>query len=56
MTETVLHLTKSQFGELERPILESSPLRASGFRYASGIEAIRLCNPRGELVVLPWYG
>jgi Domain of unknown function (DUF4432) len=56
MTETVLHLTKSQFGELERPILESSPLRASGFRYASGIEAIRLGNPRGELVILPWCG
>ncbi len=56
MTETVVHLTRGQLGELERPILESGALRASGFRYASGIEAVRLSNPRGEVVVLPWYG
>jgi hypothetical protein len=56
MTETVVHLAKGQLGELERPIVESLPLRASGFRYASGIEAVRLSNPRGEVVVLPWYG
>jgi Domain of unknown function (DUF4432) len=56
MTETVVHLSKSQFTEAERPLLEAGPLRASGFRYPSGIEALRLENARGHLVVLPWYG
>jgi len=56
MSETVVHLGKVQFGELERPILESGRLRVSGFRYASGIEAVRLSNARGEIVALPWYG
>ncbi|HET6436427.1 MAG TPA: aldose 1-epimerase family protein [Anaeromyxobacter sp.] len=56
MTETVVHLAKGQFGELERPVVESSPLRASAFRYSSGFEAVRLSNARGELVVLPYCG
>jgi hypothetical protein len=56
MTETVVHLAKGQLGELERSIVESQPLRASGFRYASGIEAVRLSCSRGEVIVLPWYG
>ncbi len=53
MTEAVVYLARGQLGELERPIVESRPLRASGFRYASGIEAVRLSNPRGEVVVMP---
>jgi len=56
MTETVVHLSKVQFGEVERPLLEAGALRASTFRYASGIEGLRLANPRGGVVVLPWYG
>ena len=56
MSETVVHLARGRMGELERPMVESAPLRATGFRYASGIEAVRLSNPRGEVVVLPWYG
>jgi hypothetical protein len=56
MAETTVHLSKAQLGEAERPLLEAGPLRASGFRYASGIEALRLSNRRGYLLMLPWYG
>jgi hypothetical protein len=56
MTETTVHLSKAQFGDLERPLLEAGSLRASGFRFASGIEALRLSNRRGHVLALPWYG
>ena len=40
----------------ERTVLEAGTLVASLFRYPSGIEALRLRNARGSLVLLPWYG
>ena len=43
-------------GDVERPVVQAGSLRASLFRYPSGIEALRLRNGRGELVVLPWFG
>ena len=42
--------------EAERPVFEAAGLSAALFRYPSGIEALRLCNGRGELVLLPWFG
>lgn len=42
--------------EAERPVLEAARLSAGLFRYPSGIEALRLRNGRGEVVVLPWFG
>lgn len=60
MPETTVHLTTAMFGEAERPLVESgsgpAALRASTFRYRSGIEGLRLTSGRGELVVLPFYG
>lgn len=56
MTETIVHLMKAQFGELERPILSAGTLSASGFCYPSGIEGLRLRNRRGEVLVLPFFG
>ncbi|MCQ8241845.1 DUF4432 family protein [Rhizosaccharibacter radicis] len=41
---------------LDRPVIESGELSAALFRYDSGVEAIRLRNGRGEIVVLPWMG
>lgn len=41
---------------VERPVLSAGGLTATLFRYASGVEALRLGNRRGELVVLPWLG
>ena len=27
-----------------------------GFKYESGIEAIKICNKKGFIIVLPFYG
>ena len=40
----------------EETVLQAGALTASLFRYPSGIEALRVCNARGSLIVLPWYG
>ncbi len=53
---TLFHLRPEAFGELERPCVEHGELTASLFRYPTGIEAIRLSNARGDLVVLPYLG
>ncbi|SOD98261.1 aldose 1-epimerase family protein [Caenispirillum bisanense] len=53
---TTIHFRKSFFGETERPVAEIDGLSASLFRYDSGIEAVRLTNRRGHLVVLPYFG
>jgi hypothetical protein len=55
-SETLVHLHPSQFGEKERPIVESGELAAQGFRYDSGVAALRLRNSRGEAILLPYQG
>jgi hypothetical protein len=55
-TPSVIHLRKSFFGEAERVVAEAHGMTASLFRYDSGIEALRLSNDRGHLVVLPFFG
>ena len=40
----------------DRRVLRAGALSAALFRTPYGIEAIRLRNARGELVVLPWFG
>ena len=40
----------------ERTVVEGGTLVASLFRYPSGIDALRLRNARGSLIVLPWFG
>jgi hypothetical protein len=54
--EARVHLHPLQFGEKERPIVESGELTAAGFRYDSGVAALRLRNSRGEAVLLPYQG
>jgi hypothetical protein len=49
-------LVPSQFGERERTLAEAGSLRASGFRFDSGVAALRLAAPAGELVMLPFQG
>lgn len=49
-------LQKTFFTDRERPIAAAHGITASLFRYDSGIEALRLTNRRGHLVVLPYYG
>jgi hypothetical protein len=56
MTETLLHLTPAFFPDHEGILLQHGALTASAFRYASGVAALRLQNPLGELVMLPFHG
>ena len=49
-------LRREYFGEKEREVARWGELAASLFRYDSGVEAIRLVNPRGQAIVLPYLG
>ncbi|MEN3929869.1 aldose 1-epimerase family protein [Microvirga sp. W0021] len=49
-------LLKSFFCEKERRVASFAGMTADVFRYDTGIEAIRISNNRGHLVVLPYYG
>jgi hypothetical protein len=54
--ETVIALRPEFFGPKERSFIEHGELSASLFRYDSGVEAVRLRNARGQIVVLPFQG
>lgn len=51
-----IDLHRSSFDDRERPFCEMGEFRNSTFRYASGIEALRVKNARGEIIVLPFKG
>ncbi|MGD0722193.1 MAG: aldose 1-epimerase family protein [Roseiarcus sp.] len=51
-----IDLRRGFFGEKERKILGFRGLGASLFRYDTGVEAIRLSNDRGHIVILPYMG
>jgi hypothetical protein len=56
MADARITLRKSFFEEKEREFLAVDGLTVSLFRYETGIEAVRLANRRGHLVVLPYLG
>lgn len=51
-----IELHKSNFGEIERQLCEMDEFSISTFKYKSGIEALRVANSRGEIIVLPFKG
>ncbi len=51
-----VHLEKCLFGEKEKPICELGKLRASSFLFSTGVQALRIENPGGSIVVLPYQG
>ncbi|POP47474.1 DUF4432 domain-containing protein [Superficieibacter electus] len=53
---TRLMLWRELFSEQPRPLLENADFTVTAFRYASGIEGLRVANARGHLVILPWLG
>jgi hypothetical protein len=55
-SETIVHLRETFFGEKEIPLAERGELRATAFRYPTGVAAIRLENSRARLVLLPFQG
>ena len=51
-----IELHRSSFESRERRLLEAGEFNVSAFRYDSGIEALRVCNARGEIILLPFKG
>lgn len=51
-----LYLQKTHFTEHEQALCEFGGLKASGFAYPSGVQALRLENPAGHIIVLPYQG
>lgn len=56
MSNTRFHLNSAQFRSKEMPLVEGGALTASAFRYDTGVEALRLKNEVGELILLPFQG
>jgi len=53
---TKLPLWRALFTEQPRALLENNDFKVTAFRYASGVEGLRVQNSRGHLVILPWLG
>jgi len=54
--EVCVALQRPAFGEREKEAVAAKGLTASLFRYSTGVDAIRLSNARGAVVVLPYMG
>ena len=54
--KTRLPLSREQFHTTPTLLLENDAFSVELFRYPAGIEAVRLRNRRGSVVVLPFYG
>ncbi|WP_437887811.1 aldose 1-epimerase family protein [Phytobacter sp. V91] len=53
---TRIALWRTLFTEQPRTIVENSDFTVTAFRYASGVEGLKVENSRGHLVILPWMG
>ncbi|MBY5948405.1 aldose 1-epimerase family protein [Photobacterium rosenbergii] len=49
-------LSKAQFGQQEQILIHSEHFKISGFKYNSGIEALKIENTKGYLTILPYMG
>lgn len=56
MPHTTITLKKSFFSTTAFEAVRSGDCSAELYRTSTGIEAVRLSNRRGHLVILPWYG
>lgn len=53
---TVINLDRHDFADSERLLLRHGALSAMLYRYPTGVEAMRIANARGHVVVLPYLG
>lgn len=51
-----IDLSEEQFGPSERRLAVWGGLTVTGWRYASGVAALRIRNRVGEIIVLPYHG
>lgn len=49
-------LYRELFCEKERILFKSDGLEVTAFKYDTGVEALRIVNNKGYIIVLPWYG
>ncbi len=56
MQDVAFHLRRVDFADQPHRIATAEGLNVTAFRYASGIEALRIENARGHLIVLPFMG
>ena len=54
--KTRIALWRELFTEHPRSLVQSRTFSISAFRYASGVEGLKIENSRGHLIVLPWMG
>lgn len=52
----VISLRKNFFTDQEQTLVESDGVKAAIFRYESGVEAVRLSNAKGYIIILPYKG
>jgi hypothetical protein len=52
----VIELNRASFQDRESLLVEHGRIKASGFRFPSGVAGLRLQNELGELVLLPFQG
>jgi len=55
-SETRVEVRSQFIDNLERPFVQHGALTASTFRFSTGVDAIRIRNEKGSLVVLPFQG
>ena len=53
---TRITLWRELFAEHPRILLKNNDFTVTAFRYASGVEGLKVENSRGHLVILPWMG
>lgn len=51
-----LYLKRNFFAEKEHLLAEEGELRATAFRFSTGVEALKIENSRGYFVILPFQG
>ena len=56
MQHTTLILNAVEFSRAETLLAEHGALKVFAHRYASGVAALRITNPVGEIIMLPFHG
>ena len=51
-----IYLYKDLFSTDERVLVESGSLKATIFKYSTGVEAVTIKNDKGSATVLPYMG
>jgi len=54
--KATLYLEKETFSFKQRPLVDFQTVKAFGFKYESGIRAVKIQNERGSFILLPYKG